>query len=243
MYDAAELSQLPGLLAGELISIGRARPSSATATDGEDTTPARPTPRELKRWQKDQARADRERTDRARRALQNIVAQLAEDDTEYSPLCALVAMFDGYWLRQQRDSGNYPTAEQLAKALFAAAWKHAETVGTLPGRGNRTPLRNLLSRAGISPDVVDPPDQTLRLLDIGQQTLLGYEEARLRVDRGELNHRLRRLRDALAEFDAAPAVVSASDELTTLARYLTAAVEREEMLLAAQQQEAPAPAD
>lgn len=144
----------------------------------------------------EEARADRERADRARRALQNIVAQLAEDDNEYSLLCALV-----------------------------------------------TPLRNLLSRAGISPDVVDPPDQTLRLLDIGQQTLLGYEEARLRVDRGELNHRLRRLRDALAEFDAAPAVVSASDELTTLARYLTAAVEREEMLLAAQQQEAPAPAD
>ena len=214
--------------------LGRKPQPTATAA-GDAITYALATRDELARWRKTLAKADRDRADRAKQALRGRIAQLA-NDAEHPALRVLIATLDAYWLRQQRDSNSIPTAEEMAEHLADVLWKRAETIGyESADPGNRTPLRRLLQNAGMSPDIVDPPDEALRLLDIGQQTLLGYDDSRQRVGRRYIHERLDRLRDAITEFDAAPAVVSANEELTTIATYLAAAVAREERLLAGEE--------
>lgn len=201
-------------------------------TDQEtaDNAHARPAESRLKLWRKTQEKADRERAKRAKAALRSFASGLLENETG---LRVLAAMMHTYELSQYQQKGQTPTAEQLLDLLFEKGWRNADTVGHSYNldQSNRTALRNLLHAAAISPDIVDPPDPALRLFDIGQLALLTYDATRLHVGHDETYKRLRRLRDALAEFEAAPHTVAGSEELEELARYLRAALEVEEAKL------------
>lgn len=229
------------------VRLGRAASTDdvAAGTPEADALALRPKPSERAIWKKAQAKADRDRSARAKRALQSHIALLVENNTEHSALRPLVAMLDGYWLEEQNKSGAIPTTEELVEHLFDRLWRSAATTGyDTADPGNRTPLRKLLNYAGIHPDLVDPPDQNLRLLDIGQQTLLGYEESRLRVDIRYAVERLARVRAALDEFNATPHIVAANEDLSSMQLYLRAAADREEELIyAAQTAAATAPAE
>lgn len=208
------------------IRLGR-RAGAAASPDNDAENFAQPSADELAGWTTAQGKADKERAGRVKQALRFYLEPLMGDETA---LRALMAMLEGYSIREALERGELPTPETLFDGLFTLAWKRVDT-GNYDGTfGNRQALRRLLHAAAISPDVADPADRALRLIDIGQVALLEWNRNRRRVAGGR--NRLGRLREALAEFDAVPDVVDDDDELAQLAVYLRAAVEREEELVA-----------
>ncbi len=202
------------------------RPASAVVIPTEEA--GLPDAADVARWQKAQKRGDRERLARTRDALKRAAAGVIEDDE--TALCALVGMLCGYDLRRLRDAGERPDAAALFDLLFDYAWKHAETHSY--DATNRETLRDLLDAAAISPDIVDPPDRTLRLADVAQDALLKWHGNRHHVGTAQAYTRLRLLRDALAEFDRAGAFAAGDGELERLEEYLRACVAYEEGKLA-----------
>lgn len=208
------------------IKLGR-RAGAEAAPDNDAENFAQPSADELAGWKKAQGKADKERAGRVRQALRFFLEPLMGDETA---LRALMAMLEGYTIRETLERGESPTPETLFDGLFTLAWKRVDT-GNYDGTfGNRQALRRLLHAAAISPDVADPADRVLRLIDIGQVALLEWNDMRNHV--GYARKRLGRLREALAEFYAVPDIVDDDDELAQLAVYLRAAVEREEKLAA-----------
>lgn len=214
--------------------LGRRRPRAEAAEEstaaGDQPSRTRPTNDDLALWRKQQTKADRERSARVKQFMRGQIQPLAADETA---LRALVALLDGYNVRQFLERGESPTVESLIDGLFDLAWKRGETNGNFDDtHGNRAALRRLLHVAAFSPDCADPAEPTLRLLDIGQVALLTYEEQRNRIGPDYARRRLNRIRDAVTDFDAAPNIVAGNAELEQLAAYLRAAADREEKLLA-----------
>lgn len=205
--------------------LGR-RPASAGESQPAGSAPLRPSDAELKRWKTAVAKGDRERAKRTQIALRREIAPLAENEPA---MRALMAMLDGRWMQLADDAHRTPTPDEFADHLLLEAWRHADTFNY--GSPNRSVMRQLLHRAALSPGLADPPDPVLSLIDLGQEVLLAYEGARNHVGLAAIYRRLAKVRDALAEFDAAPHYVAGNADLEQLAAYLRAAVEREEKLL------------
>ena len=199
------------------------------AADAAPAVPEiRPTPDELKRWQKDRTRADKDRLARVRRDLRARMDAFVQDSVA---LRVFFALYDLRGAEEAAAKHTEPTVDAYTDRLFDIAWQRREQYHR--DGDNRADLRRHLQAAGVNPDLVDPAEPALRLLDIARDALLYVEDRREHVSReGE---RLTRARQALAELNAAPALVFASDELQAIARYLTAAAERDEKLY----QEAP----
>jgi len=211
------------------IILGRRGAGAAASPDNDAQDLDLPSADELTAWKKGQSKADKDRAARARQSLRSRLQPLMEDET---PLRALMAMLD-YPFRVAVENGTRPTPETMFDDLFTIAWKRVD-FGSYDGTvGNRRALRRLLHAAAINPDIVDPADRVLRLIDIGQVALLTWNENRNRI--GEAYNRRGRLREALAEFDAVANVVAGDEGLTRLAACLGAAARREEKLAATQE--------
>lgn len=211
------------------VVIGRRTPTVAAgdnpAGEPADARPAdaRPADAELKGWKALVDRGNRERTKRVQAAFFDALEPVATDETA---MRVLLTMLNGSWMSRANEDRRTPSEHEFAGQLLEGAWKRART--WYNGSSNRDAMRGLLATAGLSPDIADPVDPALRLADIGRATLVDYEARRDWVDEVFQHQRLRLVRDALAEFDAQPAVVSGNDELEQIVVRLRAAVAREE---------------
>lgn len=211
------------------IVIGRKAGTLPEVMMSAGDSPTRPSTEELENWRKLSSKGDRERIKRTQQALLRNIRPLAEDETA---MRALMAMLDQNWLESADDAHRTPSSDEFAEKLFAVAWQHARTYSHY-SLNNRGLLRLLLHRAAINPDIVDPPDPTLRLLDIGQAALLAHDFQRS-YGLVASDERRRLVREALSEFDSASSVVARNRELTQLDAYLRATVEYEDGLVAAE---------
>lgn len=208
------------------VVIGRRGPSVTAGDTAGEPVAARPTEAELKGWKALVERGNRERTKRVQAAFHLALEPVSTDETA---MRVLLTMLNGSWMSQANEDRRSPSSHEFAGQLLEKAWKSARTWHN--GASNRDVMCGLLATAGFSPDIADPPEPALRLADIGRAAVVDYEAQRDWVDEEFQHKRLRLVRDALAEFDTQPAVVSGNGELELIAGYLRAAITREEALV------------
>lgn len=212
------------------ICIGRRQPAVEEESDPRNL----PDEADLARWRKAQAKADKERQKRVREFLHSQMAGMMNDTV----LRTLATMLAGRELKEFEERMESPTAEQLLDLIFDHSWSIANTYAYGTESATRDALAVLLRRAGWSEAIVDPPDPALRLLDIGQLALL-YWDGASRYTWGKDSYRrqtVKRLSEAIAEFDRQPADVYGSDELQRLLEYLREALAAEGEKLNAQEE-------
>jgi ParB/RepB/Spo0J family partition protein len=193
----------------------------AVATDPESAAAIGPDRATLEAWGK---RAKRITSGRVKRTKEAVRAAFEERLTDPELLRPLLALAAPEWLRNGAEPGNY--ARKLAEWVWSKQYNLGES---------RERLRQLLEDAGLSPELVDPPDRHLRLQELAVEALSDWYESRnWTYHRKDAIGKINAARAAFGQ--ASPALYNDSQELCELAAALDEAAADVERVTAEKQE-------
>jgi ParB-like chromosome segregation protein Spo0J len=174
----------------------------------------------LAEWEKRAKKITGGRVKRTKAAVQAAFEERLTDPELLRPLLALAAPD---WLRNGAEPGDY--ARKLAEWVWSKQYQLGES---------RKRLRQLLEDAGLSPELVDPPDGTLRLEELAVEALDDwYRRRNWTYQRDEA---IEKVTAARAAFDQASAVATSTQELRELCVALDEAAADVERMTAEKQE-------
>jgi ParB/RepB/Spo0J family partition protein len=170
----------------------------------------------LAEWEK---RAKRVTSGRVKRTKAAVLGGFEERLTDPELLRPLLALAAPDWLRNGAEPENY------ARKFTEWVWSKQYQLGE-----SRERLQQLLEDAGLSPELVDPPDRELRLEELAIEALDDWYQRRnwkYRRDKA-----IEKVTAARAAFDQAGAVATSTQELRELCVALDEAAEDVERVTA-----------
>jgi hypothetical protein len=189
-------------------------------TNPESAAAAGPDKGTLMAWEKRAKRVTSGRVKRTKDAIRVAFEERLTDPELLRPLLALAAP---EWLRNGAEPENY--ARKLAEWVWSKQYQLGES---------RERLRELLQDAGLSPELVDPPDRVLRLQELAEEALWDWYE-----HRNYTYHRkdaIGKVYAARGAFEEAAAFVASTPELCELAAALDEAAADVERVMAEKQE-------